>query len=65
MKGRALETIKYSVNSLIIMEIKSKEYFKELFERVYSTLQKSGFDVEQNIFKLPDFNKLNDLLAKF
>ena len=42
------------------MEIKSKEYFQELFSRVYSTLQKSGFDIEKNLPKLPDFNKLDD-----
>jgi len=43
------------------MEHKSQEYYQELFNRVYSTLQKSGFDVKNNLFQLPDFNKLTDV----
>jgi len=34
--------------------------YQELFDRVYSSLQKSGFDVEKNIYNFPDFKELND-----
>lgn len=40
------------------MNVKSKEYFEELFDRVCSTLQKNGFDVRSN--KFPNFNNSND-----
>lgn len=42
------------------MDPQSKEYFQEVFQRIYSTSQKSGFNIENNLYKLPDFNKVTD-----
>lgn len=40
--------------------MKTKEYFEELFNRVQTTLSENRFDIKNNVFRLPDFHKLDD-----
>jgi 3-methyladenine DNA glycosylase Tag len=38
----------------------SKESYKELFKRVYSTLKDSGYEMKDIVYPFPDFKKMDD-----